>query len=137
MLVFWSACLSCVPVCQSNFIGWFRPQGKYRATLEFKSSGCAISNSFIYDSSLSLSVSQLHSVKYLKLVSAIFYQICIFSSNDSLLKTIKNVFYFISKALFALEIFKFLWFFTFLSTRSRFKRTNGSGISYDVMNWLA
>ena len=32
-------------------------QGKYRATLEFKSSGCAVSNNFIYDSSLSLSVS--------------------------------------------------------------------------------
>ena len=31
-------------------------QGKYRATLEFKSSRCAVSNSFIYDSSLSFSV---------------------------------------------------------------------------------
>ena len=29
----------------------------YRATLEFKSSGCAVSNNLIYDSSLSLSVS--------------------------------------------------------------------------------
>ena len=35
------------------------------------------------------------SSKYLKLVSAIFYQICIFSPNDSSLKTMKNVFYFI------------------------------------------
>ena len=35
-------------------------------------------------------------VKYLlKLVSAIFYQIFIFSPNDSPLKTMKNVFYFI------------------------------------------
>ena len=32
---------------------------------------------------------------YLKLVSAIFYQIYSFSSNDSALKTMKNVFYFI------------------------------------------
>ena len=32
---------------------------------------------------------------HLKLVSAIFYQIFIFSSNDSPLKTMKNVFYFI------------------------------------------
>ena len=31
----------------------------------------------------------------LKLVSAIFYQIFILSSNDSPLKTMKNVFYFI------------------------------------------
>ena len=62
MLVFWSACLSCLSVCQSYFNGWFRSQGKYRATLEFKSSGCAVSNNFIYDSSLSLSVSVLHSV---------------------------------------------------------------------------
>ena len=33
--------------------------------------------------------------KLLKLVSAIFYQIFIFSQNDSPLKTMKNVFYFI------------------------------------------
>ena len=57
MLVFWSACLSCLPVCQSNFNGWFRSQGKYKATLEFKSSGCVVSNNLIYDSGLSLLVS--------------------------------------------------------------------------------
>ena len=73
----------------------------------------------------------------LKLVSAIFYQIYIFSANDSPSKTVKNVFYFIEKALFVLEIFKFLWFFPFLSTLSILKRTNESGIIYDVMNWLA
>ena len=51
-------------------------------------------------------------IKYcLKLVSAIFYQILIFSSNDSPSITMKNVFYFIEKALFVLEIFKFLYFF--------------------------
>ena len=44
----------------------------------------------------------------LKLVSAIFYQISIFSSNDRPSKSMKNVFYFIEKALFVLEIFKFL-----------------------------
>ena len=33
---------SCLPVCQSYFNGWFRSQGKYRATLEFKGSGCAV-----------------------------------------------------------------------------------------------
>ena len=45
--------------------------------------------------------------QYLKLVSAIFCQIFIFSPNDSPSKTIKNV-YFIEKALLVLEIFKFL-----------------------------
>ena len=76
-------------------------------------------------------------VQLLKLVSAIFYQIFIFSPNDSPSKTMKSVFYFILKALFVLEIFKFLSFFHFLSTLSRYKRTNGSGIIYDVLNWLA
>ena len=37
-----------------------------------------------------------------------FYQIFIFSPNDSSSTTIKNVFYFIEKALSVLEIFKFL-----------------------------
>ena len=44
----------------------------------------------------------------LKLVSAIFYQIFVFSSSDRPSKTMKNVFYFILKARFILEIFKFL-----------------------------
>ena len=43
-----------------------------------------------------------------KFVSSIFYQIFIFSSNDSPSKTMKNVFYLIEKALFVLEILKFL-----------------------------
>ena len=73
----------------------------------------------------------------LKLMYAIFYQIFIFSPNDSPLKTMKNAFCFIYKALFVLKIFKFLWFFPFFSTPSRFKRTNGSGIIYDIMKWLA
>ena len=48
----------------------------------------------------------------LKLVSAIFfYFLKIFSPNDSPSRIIKNVFYFIKKALFILEIFKFLHFF--------------------------
>ena len=43
----------------------------------------------------------------LTLVSAIFYQIFIFSPNDSNSKTMKNVFSFIKKALSVLKIFKF------------------------------
>ena len=61
----------------------------------------------------------------------------IFSPNDSLLKTIKNVFYFIKKSLFVLKILKFFWFFPFLSLLSRFKRIDGSGVMYDVRNWFA
>ena len=71
---------------------------------------------------------------YLKLVSAIFYQIFIFSLSDSPTETVKNVFHFI----FVLEIFKFLEFCLFLlSTLSRFKRTNGSRKIYYIMNGLA
>ena len=44
----------------------------------------------------------------LKFVSAIFYQMFIFSSSDRPSKTMKNVFHFILKALFVLEIFKSL-----------------------------
>ena len=39
-----------------------------------------------------------------------FYQIFIFSPIDSPAKTMKNTFYFIKKALFVLEIIKFLYF---------------------------
>ena len=52
MLVLLSACLSCLSVKLPWMI-----QGKYRATLEFKSSRCAVSSNLNYDSSLSLSVS--------------------------------------------------------------------------------
>ena len=45
---------------------------------------------------------------YLKLVSAIFYNFFTFSPNDGPFKTMKNVFYFIKKAIFVLKIFKFL-----------------------------
>ena len=86
-----------------------------------------------------LSYTLVHSptVQSLKLVSAIFYQIFIISLNDSPSKIIKIVFYFIEKTLFVLTIFKFLYFFSFLSTLCRFKKTNKKGIIYDVMNWLA
>ena len=59
-------------------------------------------------------------------MSAIFYQVFIFSP---------NVFYFIETAPFILGIFKFLYFLLFLSTLSKFKRTNDSGIW--CHNWLA
>ena len=70
----------------------------------------------------------------LKLVSAIFCQIFIFSSNDSPSKAM-NFFLFHLKSSFCsqdIQIFVIL----FLSKLSRFKRANRSGIIY-VMNWLA
>ena len=45
----------------------------------------------------------------LKLVSTIFFQICIFHQMIAL-KKLKNILYFIEKALFVLEIFKVLYF---------------------------
>ena len=53
-------CLSFgLPVCQSNFSGWFRSQGKCRVTLEFKSSGCAVSNNLMTQVSVCQSQSKL------------------------------------------------------------------------------
>ena len=46
----------------------------------------------------------------LKLVSAIFFTNFYFSPNVSSSKSMKYVFYFIQKALFVLEIFKYLYF---------------------------
>ena len=46
------ACLSLLSVIETSM-----DEEEYRATLEFKSSECIVSNNLIYDSSLSLSVS--------------------------------------------------------------------------------
>ena len=66
-----------------------------------------------------------------------FFQIFIFSPSERSSKILKNVFYFMEKSLFVLEIFRYLYVFSFLSTILRFKRTNGSRIIYDARNWLA
>ena len=63
-----------------------------------------------------------------KLVSAIFYQIFIFSADDSPSKTIKNA-YFIEKALFVLENIEIFVIFTL--------PFHTFHTIYDVMNWLA
>ena len=55
-----------------------------------------------------ISCNKKQDLKLLKFVSAIFYEILILSPNDNPSKIIKNVFYFNKKALFVLEIFKFL-----------------------------
>ena len=72
----------------------------------------------------------------LKLVSAFFYQIFIFLLNDSPLKTMKNVFFISSKNLFSFSRYSNSCNFFPSFPVSRFKRTNGSGIIYDVINWL-
>ena len=55
-----------------------------------------------------------------------------FSPNDSHSKTMKNAFYFILKALFVLKTSKDRH--SFLSTLSRFKRTNG--VKSFMMSWI-
>ena len=60
----------------------------------------------------------------LKIVSTIFYQFFIFSPNDDPLKTTKNVFYFIWKALFVLKVFNFLWVFPFQIQKDEWKWNN-------------
>ena len=72
----------------------------------------------------------------LKLVPAIFYQILIFSLNDSPLKTMK-IFFISCKKLFLFSRHSNFCKFPSLPTHSRFKSANGSGIIYDAMNWLA
>ena len=69
------------------------------------------------------------SIYSLKLVSAIFYQILIFLSNDRRSKTKKNV-YISTKMLFS--FLRYSDFYNF----SRFKRANGRGITCDVTYWL-
>ena len=63
-----------------------------------------------------------------------FYQFFTISQNDSPLKTMKNeCFLFHLKGSFRSQDIS-LSFFSFLSMLSRFERTNGSGIIYDVIN---
>ena len=62
-------------------------------------------SNFLFKSELNVSFDKL------KLMLANFYQIFIFSSSETSSKTMKNVFYFILKALFVPEIFEFLYFF--------------------------
>ena len=65
----------------------------------------------------------------LKLVSTISYQFFIFSSNDSPSKTAKKKNFISSKKLFSFSRNPHFCNFSFLSTFSRFKRTDGSGIN--------
>ena len=72
----------------------------------------------------------------LKLVSAIFYQIFIFSPKESP-SNYKKCFLFHRKSSFRSQDIQIFVFFPFFSTLPRFKRTNRGGIIYDVKNWLA
>ena len=69
----------------------------------------------------------------LKLVSAIYDQIFIFSLNDSPSKTLKKCFLFYRKSSFC---FQDIQIFVIIPALSTFKRTNGSGTIYVVLNWL-
>ena len=71
----------------------------------------------------------------LKVSSANFYKIFIFSLNDSPSKTVKKCFLFHLKISFCSQDFVFS-IFPFFSTISRFKRKNESRIIY-IVNWFA
>ena len=71
----------------------------------------------------------------LRLVSAIFYKIFVFPPNDSPSKTMESVLFHQKSSFCSSDIQTFV-IFPFLSTLSRYKRANGSGIICDVMNWL-
>ena len=68
----------------------------------------------------------------LKFVSATFYQIFIFSPNDSPLKT-EKCFLFPLKSSFCSRDIQIFKIFLSIPTLLRFKRAIGSGIIYDVM----
>ena len=80
-----------------------------------------------------------HTAAPIKACVHYFYQIFIFSPNDSPSKTMKNAFYFILKVLFVLKIFKFLYFsFSFFFSISHWFR-GWSKINfkvYDTINCL-
>ena len=72
----------------------------------------------------------------LKLVSAIFYQIFIFHQMIALQKIWKMFFYFICKALFVLEIFKFLYFCLLLfSPNFRKGRLPPRFLFWNITSW--
>ena len=73
---------------------------------------------------------------HLKLVFAIFYQFFIFSPSDRPSKTEKCFLFHLKSSFCSWDIQIFVIFPLPFCT-SRFKRTNGSEIIYDVMNWRA
>ena len=77
-------------------------------------------------------MANVHSIHHvsLKLVSAIFYQLFIFATNDSPLKTMKNVFLFNLKSSFRSRDIQTFVIFSPPLHISRFKKANGSGIIY-------
>ena len=72
--------------------------------------------------------------EFLNLVSANFYEIFIFSPNDSFSK---NCDLFDLKSSFCSQDIQIFVIFALSSALSTFKRRNRGGIIYDVMNWLA
>ena len=73
----------------------------------------------------------------LKLVSAIFYQIFIFFHQMIALWKLWKMFFISSEKLFSLSIYSIFGNFFPSFPVSRFKRANGSGMIYNVINWLA
>ena len=72
-------------------------------------------------------------VNYIQTLCPLFY---IFLPNDNSSKIMENFLFNLSSSFCSLDIYM-LVIFPFLYALSRFKRTNESGIIFDVMNWLA
>ena len=93
------------------------------------------SGSQFHQPSANIVWNSLETISYLKLVSAIIYQIFIFSPFDSPLKLWKMLFI-SSKKLFSLS--RYSNFCDFLPSFPHFPDSKGQmEIIYDVMNWLA
>ena len=93
-----------------NFIVWLPLLGEILNNISIAII-CKPSCDIMNFSKRAFKMNQKHFSSFLKLLSAIFYQIFIFSLNDSPSKTKKNVFYSIQRALFLLKILKFLLIF--------------------------
>ena len=85
-----------------------------------------------------MSFNKLQDLWIIKACVCYFLSNFYFSRNDSPSKTMKNVFYFIKKALFVLEIFKFLYFhLTFFLSNHCFRGCSKINLQvYDVINCL-
>ena len=77
-------------------------------------------------------------IRFLKACVRYFLSIFYCSSKWESFKNYEKIFFYFILKLFSFPKYShFCIFFPFLSTLYRFQRTNGSGITYDVMNWLA
>ena len=78
-----------------------------------------------------------HNFLWLKACASYFLSHFYFFTKGWSLKNYEKCFLFHLKSSFHSRDIQIFVIFSFLSTLSRFKRANGGGIIYDVINWLA